>query len=33
MKASVPKEISKSNKAHQFHSLVQYVRIYICIKT
>ena len=33
MKASVPNEISKSNKAHQFHSLVQYIRIYICIKT
>ena len=30
MKASVPDEISKSNKTHQFHSLVQYI---ICIKT
>ena len=31
MKVTVPNEIFETNKAHQFDSFVQYIRIYTCI--
>ena len=31
MKVTVPNEIFKPKKAHQFDSFVQYIRIYTCI--
>ena len=31
MKVTVPNEIFKPKKAHQFNSFVQYIRIYTCI--
>ena len=31
MKVTVPNEIFKPKKAHQFDSFVQYIQIYTCI--